>query len=208
MKPQLVDEIDAPSHHEVNRSVRPRFKCGLETDEIPHETVFYGHCACRREPIRHIAGITGVVRCVLAAGPVKRRIRDSEVGGESTAGNLIVIIGVTPTPNAAGGIWIPERAVLEIRRVCYKTNWLSDTETTCRDRTKSPVPIRLSPLISAFLPKGDLEVLEVCAMPGQKVSSVVDLDFCWISVREIDFAGTYDRSEIHMDIDPVYFGVR
>ena len=38
-----------------------------------------------------------------------------ETGSESTVGDLIVIVGVAPTPDATGGIRVPECTVLEIR---------------------------------------------------------------------------------------------
>ena len=52
---------------------------------------------------------------------MRRGVREGEVGGESTVGDLIILIGVTPTPDAAGGIGIPEGAVLEIRCVYHET---------------------------------------------------------------------------------------
>jgi len=92
--------------------MRPRFESCLETNEIPYGAGYHGPLTLGREPC--CQGFTvGRKRLVQAPDPVRRGIRDGEVG-ESTAGDLIVIIGVTPTPNAAVGIWIPESAVLEI----------------------------------------------------------------------------------------------
>ena len=121
MKPQHSKKVDAPSHHEVNRSMRPRFKRRLETNEIPHKAVYQGQLACRRNPICHGIGLTGVSRRVATTEPVRCGIRDREASSESTVGDLIVLIGVTPTPEAAGGIRVPESAVLEIRRVYHET---------------------------------------------------------------------------------------
>ena len=95
--------------------MRPRFKPCLETNETTLETVNYGHLILRRECVRQeLVGVIGSSWCIPATKPVRRGIRDEEATGKCTIGNLIVIIGVTPTSNAAGGIGIPERAVLEI----------------------------------------------------------------------------------------------
>ena len=48
-------------------------------------------------------------------------------------------------------------------------------EGRCQNRTDSPVPVRLVTSVIAFLLKGDFEVLDVCAMPGQEVTGEVDL---------------------------------
>jgi hypothetical protein len=56
-----------------------------------------------------------------------------------------------------------------------KANGISDVETTRRDHTKCPVPVRLSARVSTFLPKDSFEVLDVCAMPVQELGSEVDL---------------------------------
>ena len=39
---------------------------------------------------------------------------------ERAVGDLQVIVWVTPTPDAAGGVRIPEGAVLEVRCICQK----------------------------------------------------------------------------------------
>jgi len=95
--------------------MRPPFESYLKTNEIPYKTIYNGHLTLGREAIwQKYAGHIGVSWRILAAGPVRRGIRDGEVGGKSTVGNLIIVIGVAPTPNAASGIFIPESAVYEV----------------------------------------------------------------------------------------------
>jgi len=99
----------------MNCSVRPRLKPPLETNEIPHGTVDHGLLAFRRDYVRQgLVRPTSKGRVIHATKPVRRGIRDREAIGECTVGNLIVIVGVTPTADAAGGIGVPERAVPEI----------------------------------------------------------------------------------------------
>ena len=95
--------------------------------------------------------------------------------GECTVGDLIVIVGIAPTPETADGIGVPEGTVLKIRCVCHEADQFSDAEATCRDHTERPVPVRLSAFVSTFLPKRGFEVLDICAMPWQEVTSPVDL---------------------------------
>jgi len=52
---------------------------------------------------------------------MRRGIRDGESIRESTGGNRVVVIGVTPTSDAAGGI-VPEIAAREIRCLCNTAN--------------------------------------------------------------------------------------
>jgi len=56
----------------------------------------------------------------MAADRVRDGIRDGEAGGKCAGIDLVVIIGVTPTPNTADGVWVPPRAVLKVRRVWNK----------------------------------------------------------------------------------------
>jgi hypothetical protein len=109
---------------------------------------------------------------------VRQGIGEGKACGESAAGNPIVIIGVTPTPDTAGGIVVPESTALEVRCVCNKVGQFSNAGTTRRDRTKRPVPVGLSAGVSTFLLENSFEVLDVRAMPGQELGSEVDLRLC------------------------------
>ena len=120
-EPRWIWEVDGPSHNVMNRSMWPRFQVCLETQETTFETVYQGHLTLRRECVRQdLVRVIGRTWCIPATEPVGRGIRDDEVIGECTVGNLIVIVGVTPTSHPASGIGIPESAVLKIRRVCHK----------------------------------------------------------------------------------------
>lgn len=157
--------------------MRPRFKICLETDEIPYKTVYHVHLFLGRDCVcQQYVGSIGKSWCILATDRVRRGIRDGEGGGECTVGNLIFIVGVTPTPDAAGGVRIPESTVPKVSCVCwYEATEINDVETIRRDRTECPVPVRLAACISTFLLKGTFEVLDICTMPGQELPSEVDL---------------------------------
>jgi len=114
-KPQWIWEVDTPSNDEMNSCMRPWRKPCLETTEITLKTVYHGHLTLRRECVRQeLVRIDGTIWRIPATKPVRQGIRDDEVVGECTVGNLIVIIGVTPTSHPASGIGIPESAVLEV----------------------------------------------------------------------------------------------
>ena len=105
----------------MNSCMRPWCKPCLETNEITLKTVYHGRLTLRREYGRQeLVRIIGIIWRIPATKPVRRGIRDDEVVGECTVGNLIVIIGVAPTAHPASGIGIPESAVLEIRCVCNR----------------------------------------------------------------------------------------
>ena len=128
-KPERIQETDARVHDEMNSSMRPRFDLCLETNEIALKVIYHGLLTLRCEFIRQRYVGSGGKRCgIVAADPVRHGVCVFEVG-ESTAGNLIVIVGVTPTSHTASGIVIPESAILEIRCVYHKVNQLSDVET-------------------------------------------------------------------------------
>jgi len=114
-KPQWIWEVDTPSNNEMNSSVRPWCKPCLETNEITLESVYHSRLTLRRECVRQkLVRIIGISWRIPATKPVRRGIRDEEAIGECTVGNLIVIVGVTPTAHPASGIGIPESAVLEV----------------------------------------------------------------------------------------------
>ena len=122
VKAQDAKGVGAPSHKAVNRSVRCRFKGRLKPDEIPYKFVYHSLLALGRD-FRCQGEVPIEVNWrIVATEPVRGGIREGESGGESTVGNLIVVVGVTPTPEAAGGIWVPEGAVLEVRSICHKAN--------------------------------------------------------------------------------------
>ena len=131
MKLRCGKEVDAPSHDAMNRSMRPRFEKCLETDEIPYKTIHQGRYIRGHKCICSGCGLVGSGRRILATEPVIRGVREVEVGSESTVGDLIVITGVTPAPDAAGGIGVPESTVLEIRCVCNKASQFGDTRAPC-----------------------------------------------------------------------------
>jgi len=160
-----------------------RFKRCLETNEIPHKTVYYGCPLLRPDKGHQGHGFVSKRRLIRAANPIRRGIRDEEAVCKSPVGDLIVIAGVTPASDAIGGIGVPERAVLEIRRVCHTGGQFCGVQRTCRDNTECPVPVRLSTLVSAFLSKGSIEVLDIRTMPGQELTIEVYLGSCWIIVR-------------------------
>ena len=108
--------------------MRPRLKHGLETDETTLKTVYHGDLALRCEQV--LQGRTGKKPPILATKSVRHGIREEEVVGESTGGDLIVIAGVTPTSYPASRIRIPERAVPKVRRVCHKANQFGEVEIT------------------------------------------------------------------------------
>ena len=122
-KPQRLEEVDTPSHHVMNCSMRPSFKRALESNEIPHKPVYYGFLTLRRDQGHQgQVGQSGKGWCILATELVGRGIRDRETICESTAGDFIVVVGVTPTPDAAGGIGVPETAVRKVKCVCHTAN--------------------------------------------------------------------------------------
>ena len=94
--------------------MRSRLEECLETNEIPYKTVYHGQLALRRECLRQGDGRIGVNRRILAAKPVRRGVRDREASGESAISDLMVVVGVTPTSDTAGGVGIPEGAVLKV----------------------------------------------------------------------------------------------
>ena len=111
---QCVLEVDVRSHDAMNCCMRPLFQHLLETNIIPHRTVYQGLLTLRREFICEGLGETERIWRIHSAKPMRDGIREGETIGKSTGGNLVVIIGVTPTPDTAGGIRVPESAVLEI----------------------------------------------------------------------------------------------
>ena len=56
----------------------------------------------------------------MAAEPVRDGIGDGEVEGKRAGGNLIVIIGVTPTADTADRVGVPPCAILKVRCVWNK----------------------------------------------------------------------------------------
>lgn len=49
--------------------------------------------------------------------------------------------------------------------------------------TLCPIPVRLVARISTFHPESSIEVLDVCAMPGQELGCEVDLHLRLMVVR-------------------------
>lgn len=118
-------EVDSRSHDAVNCSMRPSFEMLLEMDKIRFIRVYQGDLTFRREKIRQCH--VGPVRAwnnwgILATQPVGRRIHKGEISGKCATRNFVVVVGVTPTADAANRIWIPEVAILEIRCICHKPN--------------------------------------------------------------------------------------
>ena len=106
----------------MNRPMRSTFEALLKINEVRYVSIYQGLLALRREKIRE--GLTsGRIDCrVLTADPVRRGVHKGEVVSECAGGNLIIIVGVTPTADSAVGIWIPESAVLKIRCICNEGN--------------------------------------------------------------------------------------
>lgn len=50
---------------------------------------------------------------------MRRGVHEGETSGERAAGDLIVVVWVTPAADTAGGVWVPESAVLKVRCVCH-----------------------------------------------------------------------------------------
>ena len=95
--------------------MRPGFQPLLETNVITLKTVDQDRSTLRCKCVHQgQVGLIGGSGRIQATKPVRRGIRDDEAIGESTIGNLIVIVGVTPAAYAASGIGIPESAVLKI----------------------------------------------------------------------------------------------
>lgn len=95
--------------------MRRRFKPCIETNEVPCEIIHHGHLILMRKHVcQGYVGLIGANSRELAAKPVRRRIREGEVIGECAVGDLVVVIGITPTPKATDSVRIPERAVLEV----------------------------------------------------------------------------------------------
>ena len=61
--------VDAPSHQEMNRCMRPRFQICLETNQTPHKIIYQirhirrRHCICQ--------GVAEESRRIVAAEPVR-----------------------------------------------------------------------------------------------------------------------------------------
>ena len=62
---------------------------------------------------------------------------------------------------------------------------INDVDLTWRDHTERPVPVRLSASISAFPLKNGFEIFDICTMPGEELSSAVDLCLRWITVWRV-----------------------
>ena len=159
----------------MNRRMRPIFQSCLETYESPHKSIYQGRYIRRRDFIQEAGDGSPPI---LAAEPVGGGIGKGKARSESAVGNLIVVIGVAPTPDAGGGIGVPERSALEVRCIYDNAGQFSSAGTIRRGHTKRPVPIRLSAGVSAFLLENSFEVLDICAMPGQELGSEVDLYPC------------------------------
>jgi len=167
----------------MNSPMRPQFQRCLETNEIPQKTVYYGRLTLRRDQCHQGHDLIRKRRLMLTGKPMRQRICEGEAVCKSAVGDLITIVGVTPASEATGGIGVPERAVLEIRCVCYIGGQCCVVQTTCQNNTECPVPVRLSTLIPAFILKGSIEVPDIRTMPGQEVGSVVDLGSCRIIIQ-------------------------
>ena len=59
---------------------------------------------------------------ILAAQPVGRGIGEGETCSKGAGGDLIVIVGVTPTSDSTRGVWVPEGTILKVRRVYDERN--------------------------------------------------------------------------------------
>jgi len=104
-----------PSNHTMNCAMRRDFKSCLKTNEIPYKTIYHGLLTLGRSYVpQGLVGPTSKGCVIMTTKPMRGGIREGEAICESTVGDLIVIIGVPPTPDAGGGVSVPERTVPEI----------------------------------------------------------------------------------------------
>lgn len=116
-KLQKIKKAHLRSHNAVNCSMRSPFKVLLKTNEICYKTIYQGHLTLGREQScpRLASGV--INRRILAAQPMRRGIGEGEAVGQCARGDLIVIVGVTPTSDPARSVRVPESAILKIRCV-------------------------------------------------------------------------------------------
>ena len=110
---RVPKKADAPSDDTMNVCVRIRLEERLETNEGASVIVDHRALGLGRERFIQGDGPIGDDRSILTTDPVRRRVRDDEIV-ESTVGDLVVVVGVTPASNSAFEIGIPEGAVREV----------------------------------------------------------------------------------------------